>query len=61
MNKVIAFLKDSEAELRRVNWPNKDETIRYTWVVIALSAFMAVVLGGLDYFFTYLAEKFLLQ
>jgi preprotein translocase subunit SecE len=60
MNKVVAFLRESQTELRRVNWPSREETIRYTWIVIVLSAFLAVVLGGLDYFFTYLASRFLL-
>jgi preprotein translocase subunit SecE len=59
-DKVLNFLKESEAELRRTNWPSREETIRYTWVVIALSAFLVVVLGGLDYLFNMLAGRFLL-
>ena len=59
-DKVVNFLKESETELRRTNWPSREETIRYTWVVIALSAFLVVVLGGLDYFFNLLAGRFLL-
>jgi len=59
-SKLFSFFKETEAELRRTNWPSKEETIRYTWIVIALSAFLVVVLGGLDYLFTYLASKFLL-
>lgn len=59
-DKIVSFVKESEAELRRTNWPSREETIRYTWVVIALSAFLVVVLGGLDYFFNFLAGKFLL-
>lgn len=59
-DKIIKFLKETEAELRRTNWPSKEETIRYTWVVIALSAFLVIVLGGLDYIFTLLVNKFLL-
>jgi len=59
-NKVVKFVKEAEAELRRTNWPSREETIRYTWVVIALSAFLVVVLGGLDYLFTIAVNKFLL-
>jgi len=59
-DKIIKYVKETETELRRTNWPSKEETIRYTWVVIALSAFLAVSMGGLDYFFTYMAGKFLL-
>lgn len=60
-NKIVKFIKETEAELRRTNWPSREETIRYTWVVIALSAFLVVVLGGLDYCFTYAVNRFLLQ
>jgi len=59
-DKIIKFVRETEAELRRTNWPSKEETIRYTWIVIALSAFLVVVLGGLDYAFTYVANRFLL-
>lgn len=59
-NVLVKFIKETETELRRTNWPNKEEIIRYTWVVIALSAFLVLVLGSLDYIFTYIANKFLL-
>jgi preprotein translocase subunit SecE len=59
-NKLVRFVKEAETELRRTNWPSREETIRYTWVVIALSAFLVVVLGGLDYLFTFAVNKFLL-
>jgi len=54
------FVKKSYAELKKTNWPSREETIKYTWAVIVLSAILAVVLGGLDYLFTYLASSFLL-
>jgi len=59
-NKIVKFVKEAEVELRRTNWPSREETIRYTWVVIALSAFLVVVLGGLDFLFTLLVNKFLI-
>lgn len=59
-DKIVRFVKETEAELRRTNWPSREETVRYTWVVIALSAFLVVVLGGLDYLFTFVVNRFLL-
>ncbi len=56
----FAFFKETETELKKTNWPSKAEVIRYTWVVLALSFFLMIVLGGLDYLFNYLAEKFIL-
>lgn len=45
------FLQESRRELDRVNWPTRDETIRLTTVVIAISLSIAVFLGAFDYFF----------
>lgn len=59
-DRLVKFFKETEAELRKTNWPSREETIRYTWVVIALSAFLVVLLGGLDYIFTYVVNRFLL-
>jgi len=59
-NQVTTFFRETKEELKRTNWPSKDETIRYTWVVIALSVILTILLGGLDYFFTSLASRFLL-
>lgn len=59
-NRFFTFFKETEAELKKTNWPSKDEVIRYTWVVLVLSFFLMIVLGGMDYLFNYLAEKFIL-
>ena len=48
---VIAFLKETRAELSRVQWLTREQTLRYTWLVIFISVLVAVFLGGLDYFF----------
>lgn len=61
MQKVFTFLSEAKVELSRVNWPTQKQIIRYTLLVIAVSLLMALFLGGLDYFFSYLVETFLLQ
>lgn len=61
MEKVIDFLKDVKVELSKVNWPTKDQTIRYTFVVIGLSVFLAVFLGFVDYGLEFGLTKFLLK
>ncbi|MFH1162274.1 MAG: preprotein translocase subunit SecE [Candidatus Jorgensenbacteria bacterium] len=45
------FLQESRQELRRVNWPTREETMRYTVFVIVLSLGFAVFLGVLDFVF----------
>ena len=61
MNKIVQFLKEARAELLRVNWPTKEQTINYTLLVIGLSLILAVFLGGLDYLFEYLLKTFILK
>jgi preprotein translocase subunit SecE len=54
-------LKDVQLELKKVNWPSKKETLRYTLIVILVSAFVAAFLGGLDFVFTKILERFILS
>ena len=58
--KIITFLKEVKLEIKKVNWPTKDETIRYTLIVIGISVAVAAFLGGLDFLFTTLLNKFVL-
>ncbi|HJN62199.1 MAG TPA: preprotein translocase subunit SecE [Candidatus Parcubacteria bacterium] len=59
-SKIITFLKEVRLEIRKVNWPSRDETIRYTLIVVAMSVVVAVYLGGVDLIFTTLLNKFIL-
>ncbi len=49
MNKISQFLKESRQEIKKVTWPTREETIRYSLMVVAASLIVAVYLGGLDY------------
>lgn len=60
-NKVIQFLKEARAELMKVNWPTKQQTINYTATVIGISVAVAIFLGGLDYFFETILNKVILR
>lgn len=53
IQRVITFIQEARHELRRVNWPNRQETIRLTVVVIALSLATALFLGVFDFVFLY--------
>lgn len=59
-NKFLTFFRETREELKKTNWPSQEETIRYTWIVILLSVFLTILLGGIDYLFTNLANRFLL-
>lgn len=47
--KVISFTDEVLNELRKVTWPDKDETVHGTVVVVGLTLFIASALGIYDY------------
>ena len=44
----VVFLKEVKAELLKVKWPTKQETIRLTGIVIAVSLIVGIFIGGVD-------------
>lgn len=61
MNKLWTFVKESRAELRKVNWPTRAQTVKFTSVVIGVSLAVAIFLGALDYMFEYLSRIFIVK
>jgi len=59
--KFINFLKEVQLEVKKVNWPTKEETLKYTLIVIGISAVVAALLGGMDFIFSQLMERFILS
>ena len=59
-NRLATFLKESRTELKKVTWPTREETIRYTLTVVIISGVIALYLGGLDFVFQYILNKFVL-
>ncbi len=60
IQKIITFLKEVQVEMKKVNWPTRQETIKYTLIVIVASFAVAFFLGALDFVFTYLLNRFVL-
>jgi preprotein translocase subunit SecE len=56
----FTFFSDVVAELRKVAWPTRDETIRLTLIVIGACVIMGAVLGGIDFGFSWLVQQVLL-
>jgi preprotein translocase subunit SecE len=59
-SKIFTFLKEVRLEMKKVNWPTRQETIRKTLIVIGISVAVAAFLGTLDFVFTTLLNKFVL-
>jgi len=49
MKKLIRYLKDCRLEMKKVAWPNKQEIISSTKLVIITTIFFAVLLGLIDF------------
>jgi preprotein translocase subunit SecE len=48
MNKLVQFIKESYAELRKVVWPSRDDVVGSVKVVIVSTIIFAAVLGLVD-------------
>jgi preprotein translocase subunit SecE len=62
LNSPITYLKEVRAELGKVVWPTREQTIRYSVLVIVIAILTGAFLGGLDFLLTllshYLVTKF---
>lgn len=60
-NKTVNFLKEVLVESRKVNWPTAQQVWQYTLIVVGISVVLAAFLGGVDFAFTRLLDKFLIH
>ncbi len=51
MSKISEYLKETKTELKHVIWPNRNQTIFYTVMVVVLSVLVAYLLGISDFIF----------
>ena len=58
--KGIEFLKEVRLELRRVTWPTRQEAIKHNLLIIGLTLTVAAFLGGLDFLFSFLLNRFVI-
>lgn len=56
---IVDFFSGVVLELRRVDWPSREKTLRFTLIVLAVSLLMGLFIGGLDIVFTKLVESLL--
>ena len=58
--KIKNFFQEVRTEMKKVNWPTKDETFKYTLVVIVATAIVALYLGALDAILFGILENFVI-
>ncbi len=57
MNKVMTFINEVRAEIRKITWPTKDELIGTTIIVCILVVIFAFILGGMDAVSSFVIRK----
>lgn len=60
LQRIKNYFSGTQLEMRRVVWPSRADTIRFTLAVILVSLGVAVYSGFLDLLFTGLLERFIL-
>ncbi|MBI4437561.1 preprotein translocase subunit SecE [Candidatus Uhrbacteria bacterium] len=46
---LLRYVKEAREELRKVAWPSRQETTKYSVLVIVLCVILAAFFGGLDW------------
>lgn len=59
IDRIKLFFKEVIIESKKVDWPTKQQTFKYTALVLGISAGAAIFLGALDYGFVQLLTKFI--
>lgn len=55
------YFRDSWTELKKVSWPSRGQTIRFTVAVFIFSGFFALITALADYGFTKAVERIILK
>lgn len=54
VNPVVRYLRETRAELTKVTWPTREEWLRLSGIVLAVTVAMAFILGAADAFGSWL-------
>jgi len=57
MKKIIEFLKESYGELKKVNWPTRDDVVSQTIIVVVSLIIVSASLAVIDFLSFNLIEK----
>lgn len=52
VNDLISYVRNSIAELKKVTWPTKQQTVRYSIMVVSVSVAVATFFAVLDFGFS---------
>ena len=58
-NRIVQYVRETWFELRKVSWPTRREAVNLTGIVIAVTTFLAIVLGAMDWVYSTIFGLFL--
>jgi len=50
-NAIVRYLRETWYELKKVSWPTRREAANLTLIVVAVTTFLSIVLGFMDWLF----------
>lgn len=51
MDSLSKYFRDTFAEMKHVSWPTQSQALKYTALVVGISAFVALFVALFDYIF----------
>ena len=57
MHNLITYLKNVRTELSHVVWPSWQSGVAHTFIIVGISALVAVFIGVLDFGFTSIVAR----
>ncbi len=57
-NPIARYLRETKAELQKVVWPSRKETVNLTVIVLAVTVAMSIAMGLIDFLFSRLFALF---
>jgi len=60
MHRFVNYLRDTQGELKHVNWPTRRQAMVFTAVVVLISVLASLYLGLFDLIFSLILQKFVL-
>jgi len=61
VKKILDYLSEVKLELTKVTWPKRNEIVRLTLIVLAISLVVGLFSGGLDFIFTKMLSVFVVK
>lgn len=57
-NRLIKFFKETKAEMKKVTWPNREQLIHNTLIILVFIIITCIILSVCDVVFSQLLQQF---